>query len=220
MAEFWMALRIPLPVGVVLGLVLASFFLGGAVYSDEHGLFGQVSAAWVQAIGSIAAIVAATFIASRQSREAMDREERALAATERRDQEILKARRSGVVGLGDSIMQLTSNAVTRLHAGGSEQLRGLPGTPFTLLRSVQENLAAFPIETLESSEGAAALMKVRILVPELVIVMNALVEAANENDEERFLDLRTQFVRFVGQLRGENTRLREALGFSSVEVVV
>jgi len=53
-------------VGVVSTLA-AAFALGGSIAAD--GLFGQVTAAWVQAIGSIAAITAAIWIAGRQFRQ-------------------------------------------------------------------------------------------------------------------------------------------------------
>lgn len=51
----------------VAAVLAAAFALGGAIAED--GLFGQVTAAWVQAIGSIAAISAAIWIAGRQFRQ-------------------------------------------------------------------------------------------------------------------------------------------------------
>lgn len=63
------------------GLLASGFLLGGAIAVDDHGLFGQTSAAWVQAIGSIVAIIAAIEISREDQRvnrqEALKRESQA-----------------------------------------------------------------------------------------------------------------------------------------------
>ncbi len=54
---------------VMLGSILiGSFLVGGAIIIDENGIFGSITAAWVQAIGSIAAVVAAGVLAGSETR--------------------------------------------------------------------------------------------------------------------------------------------------------
>jgi RNase P protein component len=57
----------------LVGILIGAFLLGGAAAIDEDGLFGQTFAAWVQAIGSVAAIASAVWI-SKEDRKATRRE--------------------------------------------------------------------------------------------------------------------------------------------------
>jgi hypothetical protein len=52
----------------LIGVALGVFLIGGAVGSDEHGLFGEITAAWVQGVGTIAAIAAAIWISQSEAR--------------------------------------------------------------------------------------------------------------------------------------------------------
>jgi hypothetical protein len=68
--------RWPLLAGI--GVIAAVALFAGAVVHDPQGLFGQVSAAWLQAVGSVAAILAAIAIdqgSARRQREQFDHAE-------------------------------------------------------------------------------------------------------------------------------------------------
>lgn len=63
------------PVAAASAMVAAAL-VAGAIEHDPAGVFGQVVAAWVQALGSIGAIAGAAYLTDRQVREALAREQR------------------------------------------------------------------------------------------------------------------------------------------------
>lgn len=91
---------------LIFGFLLAGFLLGGAVSSDDQGLFGPVVAAWVQAVGSIAAISAAIWIAGAEARRA------------RKTAHAIQLGRLSVVGaLGLQLVQAVEKAEEEMDAG-------------------------------------------------------------------------------------------------------
>jgi hypothetical protein len=65
---------------LIAALAAVAFFMGGAIATD--GLFGSVVAAWVQAIGSIGAIIGAIYVDRGSARRALLQQERAAAERE------------------------------------------------------------------------------------------------------------------------------------------
>lgn len=88
-------LKRPLPLLGVLGACLGTLLIGGAIATDKS-VFGPTTAAWVQAVGTIAAIIAAVAIpiAERRGQVAHYREA-ALAVAKELVDEIVSA--SGVI---------------------------------------------------------------------------------------------------------------------------
>ncbi len=66
-AELFRSVRRPLPLLVLLAACAGVFMVGGAMWTDRTP-FGQTTAGWVQAVGSIAAILAAVWLQDRDRR--------------------------------------------------------------------------------------------------------------------------------------------------------
>lgn len=123
------------------------FLIGGAALADEDGFFGSNTAAWVQALGSIAAIAAGFVWAADSARQQRERDANAkIEATN-----AARANARHIAGTAvDRLGRMVRN-VSRSSAGDTITLtlgdvRAMQGT-MDAQRSI---LTAFPAHTLES----------------------------------------------------------------------
>lgn len=115
---------------------------------------GTVAAAWVQAIGSIAAIAGATMIASRQNRETMARESRREAVEDGRrsrddDSALLAASR--LVSIMRTRLEVYVQRVEVADHRLNASWIGIPTR--TSFSSAQRSLASFPLANLRSADA-------------------------------------------------------------------
>ncbi|MEH6676990.1 hypothetical protein [Phenylobacterium sp.] len=128
----------------VAGISTAAFLLGGAAFNDEVGLFGSIVAAWVQALGSLAAIFFAWSAAKRQS----DEEHRRLRALQ--ISEITSNRTAGIAivlmaaerlhQMADTLEEPSTREVAVLAARGA-------------IQAAATTFGAFPIHLMGDPRG-------------------------------------------------------------------
>lgn len=112
-------------------------------------------AAWVQAFGTIAAVLGAAWIAARDAREARRREEQQLRRSELRGAEALHASRTAALNLAI----LAIERVRELHVLLRDEARRdriAWGAPSRTLLVTESMLAAFPIQSLEDADAMVA----------------------------------------------------------------
>jgi hypothetical protein len=92
-------------VGVVVtaSLLVSMLLVAVGGWAWFKGLFETVAPAWIQAVGSVAAIVAATVIAQRQSKAAVDLELRKQAKAETQKLKVVMALMARAHGLSNDI---------------------------------------------------------------------------------------------------------------------
>jgi hypothetical protein len=126
---------------VVGGCVAVGVLLGGAFASDPNGVFGQTVAAWVQAVGSIAAIIAAIWIAQGANRQS--REDQREAMTRRLAQLI-------------GIAALCMERIDQYH-DAVEGKRPQVGT-MDALRDMLATLNRYPVDQIPTAKASIALV--------------------------------------------------------------
>lgn len=80
LARIWRFTVQPLPLISTLAICLVAVLLGGAVAKD--GLFGSVTAAWVQALGAVGAVIGAIVVERGSTRRAIELQKKADEARE------------------------------------------------------------------------------------------------------------------------------------------
>jgi hypothetical protein len=113
------------------------------------------AAAWVEAIGAIAAVIGSGWVAARDSRAARGREERAEDAAERRE-----AR--GVLAAKTAALNLAILAATQIHdlhvllIDDAWRGRVARVSPSRALLATERMLTAFPLQTLTEASAMVA----------------------------------------------------------------
>jgi len=114
--------------------------------NGSESLSSQI-AAWVEAIGAIAAVIGAGWVATRDSRATRQREERSEAAALRKEERAVLATRTAALNLAI----LASTQITDLHLQlKSEAWRGRVTrvSASRALLTTERMLTAFPIQSL------------------------------------------------------------------------
>lgn len=149
-------------------------------------------AAWVEAIGAIAAVIGSGWLAARDTRAARGREDRALAQAERREAKAALATRTAALNLAI----LATTQIHDLHISlKDEAWRGRIArvSPSRTLQGTERMLTAFPIQSLadapamvEFSRFPASLATATEIYENLETAVRAAPEAERSVIFERF----------------------------------
>jgi len=177
------------------------------------------TSAWVQAVGTVAAVVGAAWVAARESRESRVREEADRRAAAEREAKALGASRTAA-------MNLAILAVTQIH-----ELHGLLKdearrgriqrlSPSRILETNERLLTAFPIQSLNDADAMVAFAffpGALATAAEIYANLETAVRAADDASREEVF---AEFARQIGQLDRTAQRrcreLRESLGLDGV----
>jgi hypothetical protein len=179
------------------------------------------TAAWVEAIGAIAAVIGAGWVAARDARAARRREDRAEAAALRKEQRMELATRTAALNLGI----LASTQIHDLHVLLlDEAWRGRVArvSASRSLAPTQHMLTAFPIQSL----GDAAAMVEFCRFPaslataaEIYSNLESAVRAAPEADRDGIFDVyNRQMERLDASVQKQLESLRASLNLPSGRV--
>lgn len=173
------------------------------------------AAAWVEAIGAIAAVIGSGWVAARDSRAARGREERAEAAAERREARGVLAAKTAALNLAilaatqihDLHVRLVDNAwrgrVTRVSASRA-------------LLATERMLTAFPLQTLTEASAMVEFSRFPASLAtaaEVYANLEMAVRAAEETDRDRLFDASNdQMARLDLATRRQLGALATALG--------
>ncbi len=177
------------------------------------------TSAWVQAVGTVAAVVGAAWVAARESRESRVREEADRRAAAEREAKALGASRTAA-------MNLAILAVTQIHELHSllkdEARRGRIQrlSPSRILETNERLLTAFPIQSLNDADAMVAFAffpGALATAAEIYANLETAVRAADDASREEVF---AEFARQIGQLDRTAQRrcreLRESLGLDGV----
>jgi hypothetical protein len=149
-----------------------------------------VTAAWVEAIGAIAAVVGAGWVAARDSRAARRREDRAEAAALKREEQIALATRTAALNLAI----LASTQIHDLHVLlRDEAWRGRVTrvSASRALLATEHMLTAFPLQTLADAPAMVEFSRFPASLAtaaEIYSNLEKAVRAANEPDRAIIFD--------------------------------
>lgn len=134
--------------GYIRGLFMALVLLLAAAVAGwlfaKGQLFSTATAAWVQSVGSILAVMAASQIASRQGREAEQRDTRARSADAERERLAQQAKRRAALALAHIArmrIQALFNLVSDADQREKIKLHGFVAS----LNNIELTMSAFPI---------------------------------------------------------------------------
>ena len=129
--------------------------------SAKNLLFDSAVAAWVQAVGSVVAILAATAVASRQGREAESREARTLALAARGDRQRRIDLLQGALGVAN-VAQGRMKFLREI-ANDTEKRENLRPVDnwIALLTNADASLETFPLASLGDAQVIQALSEMR-----------------------------------------------------------
>jgi len=119
------------------------------------GDIGNDAAAWVQAVGTIAAVVGSGWVAARDSRRARRREEQARLEAERREARSVVATKTAALNLAI----LAATQIHELHVLLRDDVRRgriARVSPSRTLITNEHLLTAFPIQSLGDAEAIVA----------------------------------------------------------------
>jgi hypothetical protein len=172
-------------------------------------------AAWVEAIGAIAAVVGSGWVAASGSRAALRREERAEAAAIRKEARTVLATKTAALNLAI----LAATQIADLHVLLKDEAWRGRVTRVSTSRSVlatQQMLTAFPIQSLgdapamvEFSRFPASLA----IAAEIYSNLEKAVRAASETDRAAIFDASNkQMERLDNSTKHQLSALRKSLG--------
>lgn len=195
-----------------LGFMACAALVAGAFQAGSK-LWDQTTAAWVQALGSIGAIVGATMIAGRQSREALTREERQRALEEERrtrDEAVALLAASRLV----SIFRVKLDAyVERVEEADHEFNTSWVGVPLRAgFASALRSMTSYPIASIPSADALFTYTRA-IEVADLVVALFAsmweLLEKYPASADQLVRARLPQFQAFAAEIRGYDETLRD-----------
>lgn len=191
---------------------------GPAVASPES--IWIVTAAWVEAIGAIGAVIGAGWVAARESRAARRREERAEAAGLLREEKIALATRTAALNLAI----LASTQIHDLHILlRDEAWRGRVArvSASRSLLATEHMLTAFPLQTLADAPAMVEFSRFPASLAtaaEIYSNLETAVRAANEPDRGIiFEEFNKQMERLDASVTRQLKDLRTTLKFESVD---
>ena len=179
------------------------------------------ASAWVQAVGTIAAVVGAAWVAARESRESRVREEADRKAAAEREAKALGASRTAA-------MNLAILAITQIHDLHNllkdEARRGRVQrvSPSRILETNERLLTAFPIQSLNDADAMVAFAffpGALATAAEIYANLEAAVRAADDaSREEVFSDFARQMAQLDRTAQRRCRELRESLGLDGETV--
>lgn len=173
------------------------------------------ASAWVQAVGTIAAVAGAAWVAARESRESRVREEADRKAAAEREAKALGASRTAA-------MNLAILAITQIHELHNllkdEARRGRVQrvSPSRILETNERLLTAFPIQSLNDADAMVAFAffpGALATAAEIYANLETAVRAADDaSREEVFSDFARQMAQLDRTAQRRCRELRESLG--------
>ncbi len=172
------------------------------------------TAAWVEAIGAIAAVIGAGWVAASESRATRRREERAEAAAIRREERAALATRTAAFNL--AIMAATQ--IHNLHIMLKEEAwRGRIArvSPSRALRTTERMLTSFPIQSLGDAPAMVEFSRFPVslaIAGEVYANLETAVRAAPEADRAALFEASNkQMERLDNSTKLELSALRKSL---------
>jgi hypothetical protein len=176
------------------------------------------TAAWVEAIGAIAAVIGAGWVAASESRATRRREERAEAAALRKEARTALATRTAALNLAI----LAATQIRDLHELlQDEAWRGRIArvSASRALLATERMLTAFPIQSLEDASAMVAFSRFPgslATAAEIYANLETAVRAASEADLAAIFDrYNGQMERLDTSARHELIALRKSLGMGA-----
>ena len=183
-----------------------------------HESIWRQMAAWVEAIGAIAAVIGSGWVAARESRAARRREERAEAAAIRKEERVELATRTAALNLAI----LASTQIHDLHVLlQDEAWRGRVArvSASRALMTTEHMLTAFPIQSLSDAPAMVEFSRFPASLAtaaEIYANLETAVRAAAESDRGAIFDASNQqMARLDSSAQRQLDTLRAALDLSS-----
>jgi hypothetical protein len=180
------------------------------------------AAAWVEAIGAIAAVIGAGWVAASESRATRRREERAEAATLKREAKTALATRTAALNLAI----LAATQISDLHVQlKDEAWRGrlTRVSASRALLTTEKMLTAFPIQSLGDAPAMVAFSRFPAALAtaaEIYVNLETAVRAAAEADRNAVFDkYNKQMERLDSSAKRELISLRKSLNLEIGERV-
>lgn len=181
------------------------------------------TAAWVEAIGAIGAVIGSGWVAASESRATRRREERAEAAAIRREERTALANRTAALNLAI----LAATQIHDLHVLLlDEAWRGRVArvSASRNLLATERMLTAFPIQSLADAPAMVAFSRFPASLAtaaEVYVNLETAVRAAVEADRAAlFVACNQQMERLDNSARHQLTALRKALDFPAEDIEV
>ncbi len=181
------------------------------------------TAAWVEAIGAIAAVIGSGWVAARESRATRRREERAEAAAVRKEER-------GVLATKTAALNLAILASTQIHdlhvllVDESWRGRVTRVSASRALLATERMLTAFPIQSLSDAPAMVEFSRFPaslVTAAEIYENLEAAVRAAPESERGAIFDASNQqMARLDSSAQRQLNALRLALGLGAQNVSV
>ena len=181
-----------------------------------------VAAAWVEAVGAIAAVIGSGWVAARESRATRRREERALAETLRKEERMALATRTAALNLAI----LATTQIHDLHVLLLDEAwrgRVTRVSASRILLGTEHMLTGFPIQSLADAPAMVEFSRFPASLAaaaEVYANLEAAVRAAAESDRAAIFDVyNEQMARVDASASHQLTALRRALRLDDTKVV-
>jgi hypothetical protein len=174
----------------------------------------STDAAWVQALGTIAAVVGAAWVAAGESRASRRREEQSRREASEREQRGLNAARTAAVNL--AILATTQiHELHKLLDDEARRMRVAMTSPSRTLTTNVRLLTAFPIQSLADADGMVAFAffpGALETAAEIYANLESAVRAADDGERKKvFADYAKQMEQLDKAAQRRLNQLREAL---------
>jgi hypothetical protein len=180
------------------------------------------AAAWVEAIGAIAAVIGAGWVAASESRATRRREERAEAAALKREAKAALATRTAALNLAI----LAATQISDLHVQLKDEAwrgRVTRVSASRALLTTERMLTAFPIQSLGDAPAMVAFSRFPAALAtaaEIYVNLETAVRAAAEADRNAIFDkYNKQMERLDSSAKRELVSLRKSLNLEIGERV-
>ena len=181
------------------------------------------AAAWVEAIGAIAAVIGAGWVAASESRATRRREERAEAAALKREAKAALATRTAALNLAI----LAATQISDLHVQLKDEAwrgRVTRVSASRALLTTERMLTAFPIQSLGDAPAMVAFSRFPAALAtaaEIYVNLETAVRAAAEADRNAIFDkYNKQMERLDSSAKRELVSLRKSLNLEIGERII
>ena len=178
------------------------------------------AAAWVEAIGAIAAVIGSGWVAASESRAARRREERVIVVAARREAQVALATKTAALNL--AILAVTQ--ISDLHVQLKDEAwrgRVTRVSASRALLATERMLTSFPIQSLGDAPAMVAFSRFPAALAtaaEVYANLEAAVRAAAEADRAAIFEhYNTQMERLDSSAKRELGSLRKSLHLEIVE---
>lgn len=179
-----------------------------------NSFWGDV-AAWVQAVGTVAALIGAAWVAAGESRAARRREEQALREAQAREARALAASRTAALNLAI----LAATQIHELHTLLRDETRRgrvVRVSPSRTVATSEQLLTAFPIQSLNDADAMVAFAYfpgALAMAEEVYANLEAAVRAASADQHGAiFTEYGRRMARIDRTAQERLTALKAALG--------